>query len=137
MSEANPLEKDVLKSTLFALNTYGGVIAWRNNNGMAKRGKIMMRFGLEKGASDILALVSVELDALCKCCTVPTRHAGVVGRALAVPLFLECKRAKGSKKREEQEAFIQKVRGYGAYADWCDNPKSALEMVDRIRREVT
>lgn len=121
MTSPNPLEKDVLKATLFALNTYGGVIAWRNNNGMAKRGKIMMRFGLEKGASDIIALVGVELK----------------GRALAVPLFLECKRAKGSEKREEQETFIQKVRGYGAYADWCDNPKFALEMVDRIRREVT
>lgn len=117
----NPLEKDVLKSTLFALNTYGGVIAWRNNNGMAKRGKIMMRFGLEKGASDIVALVSVEYRA---------------GQCLAVPLFLECKRAKGSAKRAEQEAFLIKVRGYGAYADYCDSPTVALAMVDRIRREV-
>lgn len=128
MSEV-PLEKDVLKATLFALNTYGGVIAWRNNNGMAKRGKIMMRFGLEKGASDIIALVSVSIAD-------PYGDRPWSERSLAVPLFLECKRAKGSKKREEQEAFIAKVRNYGAYADWCDNPKSALEMVDRIRREV-
>lgn len=46
-------EKDVVRECLEWLNAQPGVFVWRNNTGMAKRGKCMVRFGL-KGSSDII-----------------------------------------------------------------------------------
>jgi hypothetical protein len=112
------LEGDVQKNILFALNTYGGVVAWRNNSGMIKR---KYRYGLEKGASDIVALVSVERAN---------------GSPLAVPMFIECKRERGGKQSVDQETFMAKVQRYGAYGDFCRSVESALALVDLIRREV-
>lgn len=48
-------EKDVVRECLEWLNAQPGVFVWRNNTGMAKRGKCMVRFGL-KGSSDIIGV---------------------------------------------------------------------------------
>lgn len=115
---AGELEQPIQSRMILALNTYGGVIAYRNNSGRIKR---KYRYGLKKGASDIIALVSVERAN---------------GQPLAVPLFIECKRERGGKNSADQEAFLAEVKSYGAYGDFCNTVESALALVDRIRREV-
>ncbi len=107
-------ESSVLEKILFALNIHGGVVAFRNNIGAVKKGARFIRYGVGgKGGTDIMAFVAVE--------------------TFCVPVFIEVKRRKGVVE-EHQEAFMARMRSYGATAGTARTVDEALALVDDARR---
>jgi hypothetical protein len=100
-------ETQLVSSILDALAIEPGVVAWRNNNGTIKRGRRYVRFGLSKGAADIVAIV------------------GPAGRFLA----LECKTAKGKQSQDQIDWALEVKFAGGLYA----MVRSVQEARDAVR----
>jgi len=100
-------ETQLVSSILDALAIEPGVVAWRNNNGSVRRRGGYVRFGLAKGAADIVAIV------------------GPAGRFLA----LECKTAKGKQSQEQIDWALEVKFAGGLYA----TVRSVQEARDAVR----
>jgi hypothetical protein len=51
-------ETDIQKAIKEALGLFPGVKVWRNNNGVIKRGKTFVRYGLCPGSADLIGVVA-------------------------------------------------------------------------------
>lgn len=104
-------ETQLVSSILDALAAEPGVVAWRNNNGTIKRGKRYVRFGLAKGAADIVAVV------------------GPGGRFLA----LECKTATG-RPSQDQIDWALEVRFAGGLFFVVRSVQEARDAIKEARK---
>lgn len=104
-------EASVLKKVKHALETCGGVYVMRNNVGAGKRKGFYVKYGLDVGSADLVAIVAPY------------------GRWLCV----ETKRPKGNEATEAQEKWLRKMRGYGAVVGVCRTAEEALRLVQIAR----
>ena len=108
-----PPEKVVLDQIRLAVATAGGVHVMRNNVGAFKlSGGRFFRAGLEKGSSDLVAIVAPYGRWLC----------------------LEVKRPKGSRFEDGQREWLAKMARYGAVVGAVSTVEEALALVARARR---
>jgi hypothetical protein len=109
-----PAEKEsaILAKIKLAVGTAGGVHVMRNNVGSAKMRGFWVAFGLEKGSSDLVAIVAPYGRWLC----------------------IEVKKPKGSRFEEGQREWLAKMERYGAVAGAVSTVAEALELVARARR---
>jgi hypothetical protein len=106
-------EASVTKRVLEALWAVGGVHVMRNNVGAVKKAGRYIKYGLEKSSSDLVCIVAPYGRWLC----------------------IELKRGDGGNGVEEvdQRVWLEKMRRYGAVADFCTSPERALELVELAR----
>jgi hypothetical protein len=93
-----------------AVGQLDDVVIWRNESGVAEHHGRYVRYGLQKGSSDLIGILK------------PT------GRLLA----LEVKTPKG-RLRKEQELFLNLVRNMGGFACVVTSPEEALAAIGRAR----
>lgn len=105
-------EASVLQRVQEALWAFGGVLVMRNTVGATRAGRRYITYGLGVGSADIVAIVAPYGRWLC----------------------IETKRPKGAKATDEQEAWLRKVRAYGAVAGVCRSPEEAIALVYEARR---
>lgn len=108
-------ESEIQCEIRIRLGRYKGLVVWRNSGGVATtEAGTKQRFGLVRGASDLVGVLSVETPA------------GPVG----IPVFLEVKTPKG-RLSQEQKLFGQLVTRLGCI---YGVPRSADE-AERIIRD--
>lgn len=109
-----PAEKEsvILSKIKLAVGTVGGVKVMRNQVGAAKMKGFWVSFGLEKGSSDLVAIVAPYGRWLC----------------------LEIKRPKGSRFEEGQREWLAEMERYGAVAGAVSTVEEALALVVKARR---
>ena len=100
-------ESALQKRVMVALATAGACV-WRNNTGAVKKGARWIKYGLEKGSSDLV-------------CLAPN------GRAV----FVEIKRAKYGHISEDQKRFLEKCRRWGAIAGAVTSVEEALALYEQ------
>lgn len=105
-------EKDTQEKIRLAVASAGGVMVMRNNVGVARHGKRMVRYGLGTGSSDLVCVVAPY------------------GRFLG----LEIKRPKGGVVSVDQKKWMQWIQSYGGVAGVATTVEEALELVARARR---
>lgn len=105
-------ESSVLDRVRKALEMAGCVKVMRNNVGAFKLGRRFFRAGLDKGSSDLVAIVAPYGRWLC----------------------IETKRGKGGVVTDEQKAWLKTMENYGAVVGVCTTPEQALELLKRARR---
>jgi hypothetical protein len=103
-------ESSLQKRVMVAL-ALAGALVWRNNTGAVKKGQRWIKYGLEKGSSDLV-------------CLAPN------GRAF----FVEVKRQKFGLISEEQRRFIEKCRRWGAVAGTVTSVDEALALLEEAKR---
>lgn len=111
-SVAGETEASVLEKVTMALKTCGGVHVMRNTVGAVKKGGRYIRYGLEVGSADIVAIVAPHGRWLC----------------------IETKRPKGYEATEAQEKWLRTMRGYGAVVGVCRTAEEALRLVELARK---
>lgn len=99
------------KRVMVALASAGALV-FRNNVGAIRKGSRFIRYGLEKGSSDLV-------------CIAPN------GRVF----FVELKRAKFGLITEDQKAFIDKVRRWRAPAGVVTSVEEAMALYAEACRE--
>jgi len=104
-------EASVLDRITTALQAAGGCKIMRNSCGLARHGQRVVRYGLERGSSDLVAIVAPA------------------GRWLCV----EVKRADG-RVDPAQAAWLDEMRALGAVAGVCRSPEEALCLLAEARR---
>jgi hypothetical protein len=105
-------EASVLQRVQEALWVAGGVHVMRNTVGFVKKGQRGIKYGLGVGSSDVVAIVAPFGRWLC----------------------IETKRGKGGVVEPEQEAWLAKMKTYGAVVGVCRSPEEALVLVEEARR---
>jgi hypothetical protein len=105
-------ESSVLKKVTEALWAYGGVHVMRNSVGLARHGARRVRYGLEVGSADLVAIVAPYGKWLC----------------------IECKRPKNSKESEAQTKWLEKMRRYGAVAAVVRSAAEVGPLVELARK---
>lgn len=105
-------EKDTQEKIRLAVASAGGVMVMRNNVGVARHGKRMVRYGLGTGSSDLVCVVAPY------------------GRFLG----LEIKRPKGGVVSRDQMKWMQWIRSYGGVTGVATSVEEALQLVNEARR---
>ena len=104
-------ETELVTSVLSALALEPGVVAWRNNTGMARVHGSHVRFGLGSGSADIIGILRPG------------------GRFVA----LECKTEKG-KASLEQHAWRTRVEEHGGVYGLVRSVQEARDVIAQARR---
>lgn len=105
-------ESSVLRKVHDALAACGGVHVMRNNVGTARRGRCHIRYGLEVGSADVVAIVAPYGRWLC----------------------IETKRPKNKDAETHQLKWLDKMRRYGAVCAVVRSPEEVFPLVELARK---
>ncbi len=103
-------EQALTRAIVDRLNIAPGVVAWRNNTGVARIRGSHVRYGLGVGSADVIACVE--------------------GRFVGI----EVKLPKGEGASGDQLAWMGEVRRQGGFACVVRSVEEALAAVERARR---
>lgn len=109
-------ENAIQAAVRLALGSIPGVVAWRNNVGVAHMldGSVV-RYGLARGSSDLIGIVTMP-DGSGRFCAWEVKT-----------------RRKGSKPSDEQDLFLGLVRKLGGFACVVRSADEAVAAVARCR----
>lgn len=114
---AVPLESAVNDDIYDAVLPMSDVELWRNNRGVAQYGNQLVKYGVgPKGGADWLGYKQVYVTQ------------AMVGTSLAVFVAIEAKRP-GAKTRDDQQAFLDKVKAAGGISGCATSAEEALEIL--------